>query len=59
MFLFILHSRYECQLSLFLELNFNCHAPTVLGKNSVSIGHLHDGVIYYFDQNTFRFFFHI
>ena len=32
MFLFILYSRYQCQLSLFLELNFNCHVPTVLGK---------------------------
>lgn len=32
MFLFILYLRYQCQLSLFLELNFNCHVPTVLGK---------------------------
>ena len=32
MFPFIFYSRYQCQLSLFLELNFNCHVPTVLGK---------------------------
>lgn len=32
MFPFIFISRYQCQLSLFLELNFKCHVPTVLGK---------------------------